>query len=71
MNKLAHYRKINNLSQSQLAEKACQISDDVDISVRTIQDIERGHRDINKVAGITLYVISKACNCTIEDLLEI
>ena len=62
--KLAILRKEKNLSQSQLAKEA-------DVSCPMIQKYEQGIKDINKASALTLYKISKALDCTIEDLLEI
>lgn len=52
------------LSQSQFAKLA-------GINVRKIQDYEQGHNDINKAAGETIYKLSKALSCTMEDLLDL
>lgn len=62
--KLQEIRKANELSQSQLAEISS-------VNVRLIQDYEQGHKNINHAKAITLYSLSKALKCTIEDLLEI
>lgn len=61
---LQRYRKARNMSQSELAEK-------VGMSVRTLQAIESGARDINKVAAITALKLAEALNCKIEDILEL
>ena len=50
-------------SQSELAA-------DADVPLRQIQLFEQGQRDINKTSAITLYKLSKALHCKIEDLLE-
>jgi len=64
VNPLAYQRKLNGLSQSQLAKLS-------GVSVRAIQDYEQGKNDINKSAGETLYKLATACGCAIEDLLII
>lgn len=64
MNRLQRWRKFRQLSQSQLSELS-------GVSLRTLQDYEQGRKDINKVAGITLYNLAKALECNIEDLLNI
>lgn len=64
MNRLQRWRKFRQLSQSQLSELS-------GVNVRTLQDYEQGRKDINKVAGITLYNLAKALECNIEDLLNI
>ena len=51
------------LSQSELASEA-------DVPLRQIQLFEQGQRDINKTSAITLYKLSKALHCKMEDLLE-
>lgn len=51
------------LSQSELAA-------DADVPLRQIQLFEQGQRDINKTSAITLYKLSKALHCRMEDLLE-
>lgn len=63
MSKLQTIRKAKGLSQSQLANAS-------GVNRRTLQDYEQGSKDINKVAGITLYKLAQALDCTIEDLLE-
>ena len=64
VNPLAYQRKLNGLSQSQLAKLS-------GVSVRAIQDYEQGKNDINKSAGETLYKLAKVCGCAMEDLLNI
>lgn len=61
--KLQEIRKASGLSQSQLAEAS-------GVNVRLIQDYEQGHKHINNAKAITLYKLSKALNCTMEDLIE-
>lgn len=62
--KLQEIRKASGMSQSQLAKAA-------DVNVRIIQDYEQGRRGINKAEAFTVYKLSIALNCTMEDLLEI
>lgn len=56
-------REICGLSQSELAEEA-------GVPLRQIQLFEQRQRDINKTASETLFRISKALCCGMEDLLE-
>lgn len=60
---LAKFRKIHRLSQRKLAEKS-------EVSLRMIQLYEQKQNDIAKASGQTLRNLSKALDCTIEDLLE-
>lgn len=61
--RLQMQRKISGYSQRELALK-------VGVNLRTLQQYEIRTKDINKAAGITLYALSKALGCRIEDLLE-
>jgi transcriptional regulator with XRE-family HTH domain len=64
MTNLKTIRQANNLSQSQLAEKA-------NVNLRMVQNYEQGFKDINKAQAITLYKIAQVLDCMIEDLLEL
>ena len=64
MNNLQRIRKERGMSQGQLAEAA-------GISVRTLQSYEQGHRDINGMAGLTLYKLANTLGVDMEDLLEL
>lgn len=64
MTRLKDIRKSKNMTQSQLSEIS-------GVNLRTLQDYEQGSKDINKVAGITLYKLAQALECKIEDLLEV
>lgn len=64
MTRLKEIRKSKNMTQSQLSEIS-------GVNLRTLQDYEQGSKDINKVAGITLYKLAQALECNVEDLLEI
>ena len=64
MSNLKRIRESAGFSQSQLAKAS-------DVNVRIIQDYEQGRRDINKAESFTVYKLSKALNCTMENLLEI
>lgn len=57
-------REMRGMSQSQLAELT-------GISVRVLQNYEQGTRPLNGARAITVYRISKALQCTVEDLLDI
>ena len=46
------------------------LSDAAGVPLRQIQLFEQGQRDINKASASTLYRLSKALYCRIEDLLE-
>jgi len=61
--RLQAQRKISGYSQRELAEK-------VGVNLRTLQQYEIRAKDINKAAGATLLVLSKALGCRVEDLLE-
>ena len=61
--RLRERRSNCGLSQSELASEA-------DVPLRQIQLFEQGQRDINKTSAITLYKLSKALHCKMEDLLE-
>lgn len=63
-NKLKKIRTNKGLSQGGLAALTS-------VNVRTIQKYEQGERNINKASGETLYKLSKALNCNIEDLLDV
>ena len=61
--KLKRIREAAGLSQSELAEKS-------GVSLRSIQMYEQRNNDIDKAQGHTLYKLSVALGCDIEDLLE-
>lgn len=61
--RLRRQRDSSGLSQSELASEA-------GVPLRQIQLFEQGQRDINKTAATTLYRLSKALHCQMEDLLE-
>lgn len=63
-NKLKKTRKDCGYSQSELAKKS-------NVNMRMIQYYEQGSKDINKAQAITLYKLSKALGCHIEDLLNL
>jgi transcriptional regulator with XRE-family HTH domain len=60
--RIAYYRTVAGLSQSQLAKTA-------DVSVRTLQDYEQGRKPIEKAAAETVLHIAQALGITVEDLL--
>lgn len=64
MNKLKQRRESLGMSQADLAALT-------GISVRVIQNYEQGTRPLNGARAITVYRISKALRCTVEDLLDI
>lgn len=63
MSNLKRIREEKQFTQAKLSEVS-------GVSLRSLQDYEQGHKDINKVQGITLYKLSQALECRIEDLLE-
>ena len=64
MNNLKKLREASGLSQYKLAAVAR-------VSPRMIQCYEQGVKDINKTQGLTLYKLSQALNCRMEELLEL
>ena len=60
---LKRIRLLSKLSQKELALKS-------GVSLRSIQMYEQKNKDINKANAISLYMMSKVLNCSIEDLLE-
>ena len=63
MTQLQMIRKGSGMSQSELAKKA-------EVSVRTLQALETGARDIDKVSVLTALKLARALGCSIEDILE-
>ena len=61
--RLRGHRDNCGMSQAELAEES-------GVPLRQIQLFEQGQRDINKTAAVTLYKLSKALRCRMEDLLE-
>ncbi|MBE5848183.1 MAG: helix-turn-helix transcriptional regulator [Lachnospiraceae bacterium] len=61
--RLREKREISNLSQSELSILS-------DVPIRQIQLFEQGKRKINNTAAVTLYKLSKALNCKMDDLIE-
>ena len=51
------------MSQSELAGKA-------EMSIRTLQALEVGARNIDKVSVLTALKLARALGCSIEDILE-
>ena len=62
--RLAHLRKSAKLSQSELARHS-------GVGLRSIQMYEQGNKNINRASGETLYRLSLALNCAIEEILEL
>ena len=60
---LKELRTEKGMSQAQLAAAT-------GVNVRQIQNYEQGKRDINKAAGETLYKLSRALCCKMEDLIN-
>jgi transcriptional regulator with XRE-family HTH domain len=66
-------RNITNPLQIKRIEKGltqAQLADKTGIPLSTVQGIERGKLDIQKVAGITLLKFAEVLNCKIEDFLK-
>ena len=62
--RLRAYRTLIGLSQSALSKSS-------GVALRQIQLFEQGERDINKTSAQTLFSLSKALGCQMQDLLEI
>lgn len=62
--RLQQRRKLVGLSQSELAKAS-------NVNIRTLQEYEIGTKDINKASALTVYNLSKALNCKVEDILEL
>lgn len=63
MSKLQNLRKKAGYSQKEL-------SDILGMPKRTLQALEQGERDINKLAAETLYKMTVALGCDISDIIE-
>lgn len=64
MTNLKRIREARGLTQAALAERS-------GVNLRTIQNYEQGFKDINKASAITLYKLSHALHCWMEELLEL
>ena len=64
MNNLKRIRESKELTARELAELS-------GVAASTIRSYEIYRRDINNASSIILYKLSKALDCTVEDLLEI
>lgn len=62
MNKIKQIRKIRGLTQRQLSEQC-------NISIKTLQSYEQMTRDIKKANKNTILKICKVLNCKIEDII--
>ena len=63
MTQLQMIRKGSGMSQSELAKAA-------EMSVRTLQALEVGARNIDKVSVLTALKLARALDCSIEDILD-
>ena len=61
--RLARLRDYANLSQKALAERS-------GVSVRMIEQYEQGRKDIDHASAATVYNLSRALNCRMEDLIH-
>lgn len=61
---LKEIREKRNLSQAELSNLS-------GINLRTLQDYEQGHKNINNAKAITVFKLSKILNCSVEDILEL
>lgn len=59
---LQQLREEKKLTRKELAERT-------GISFRSIQDYEQGHKDLASAKGSSLYKLSLALGCTVEDLI--
>ena len=64
MKNLQRIRKSSGMSQAQLSNAS-------GVSLRSIQCYEQGVKDINRAEGLSLYKLSKALGCRMEQLLEL
>ena len=64
MSNLKRIREEKNITQAKLSEVS-------GVNLRTLQYYEQGYQDINKAQGITLYKVSQALGCRIEDILDL
>ena len=64
MKNLKRYRTASGMSQSQLSNAS-------GVSLRSIQCYEQGVKDINRAEGLSLFKLSKALGCRMEQLLEL
>lgn len=62
--KLKQVRKAKGLTQKELAEAT-------GMSMRTLQHLEQGARDLNGTAALTVYAIAKALGVEMTELLDI
>lgn len=63
MTQLQMIRKGTGMSQSELASKA-------EMPIRTLQALEVGARNIDKVSVLTALKLARALDCNIEDILD-
>ena len=63
MTQLQDKRRASGMSQSELAKAA-------EMSVRTLQALEVGARNIDKVAVLTALKLARALDCNFEDILD-
>ncbi len=62
--KLKQVRKAKGITQKELAEAT-------GMSLRTVQHLEQGARDLNGAAALTVYAIAKALGVEMTELLDI
>lgn len=61
---LLRFRSYAKLTQKMLADKS-------GVSVRMIEQYEQGKKDLNHASAETVYKLSKALGCGMEELIEI
>lgn len=61
--KLKEIRESKGITRKALAEMS-------GVNQRTVQNFEQRKNDINQAAVIKVYALSKALDCTVEDLIE-
>ena len=64
MKNLKRLRTASGMSQAQLSNAS-------GVSLRSIQCYEQGVKDINRAEGLSLFKLSKALGCRMEQLLEL
>ena len=61
VSRLARFRRYADLTQKMLAEKS-------GVSIRMIEQYEQGKKSLKRASAETVYSLSKALNCKVEDL---
>lgn len=64
MTNLKRIRKEKKITQIVLSERS-------GVNLRTLQDYEQGHKNINGASAITVYRLAEVLECTVGELLEL